>query len=333
LRSPLVSFIIPAYNAENYLDDCLNSIINQSYENWEAILIDDGSTDGTYKKLLSYNDKRFRIFKNEKNLGLADVRNLGVSLSNAEWIAWLDSDDIASLDRLQIQMEFIKENPYINMCGSWIQLFGAKNDILKYKSSDIEIRNLFLFEDPLATSSLTMKRDLFAKTNIKFSSEFAPAEDYDVWERLLPFSKMANIQKVLCYYRIHENNTSQLLKKNQIEAVKNIQTRHLLQFGIDIKEIDYESHLNLGIFYGKILKKEALKNVITWIRKLYKHKISRELEFIIFKKGYYLIILNHHLNKIEKITYIIILINKIKLYHIKYLIYTPLYFIIKLFKK
>lgn len=104
----LVNFIIPAYNVENFIKVCLDSVVNQTFKGWEAIIIDDGSDDDTYNIIKSYKEPRFKIVKNARNLGLAGVRNLGLSLTNAKYIAWLDSDDFAHHHRLEIQLNFFK---------------------------------------------------------------------------------------------------------------------------------------------------------------------------------------------------------------------------------
>ena len=112
--SPLVSVIMPAYNSERYITDAIESVVQQTYTNWELIVIDDGSSDGTVRRIeeQAARDLRIRFYKNEKNIGVSETRNRAISLANGEWVAFLDSDDIWMAEKLEKQLLFMKKKGY-----------------------------------------------------------------------------------------------------------------------------------------------------------------------------------------------------------------------------
>lgn len=131
--NPVISVVFSAHNADAYIDESLQSILNQSFSNFEIIAIDDASTGRNFEILNKYrtSDDRIRIIQNKKNLGLAASLNLGIDLANAPFIARMDADDIAFPQRLQKQVNFLQKNPDIAGCGTSIEVFGASQGLQK----------------------------------------------------------------------------------------------------------------------------------------------------------------------------------------------------------
>ena len=147
----LISLIMPLYNAENYVEEAIQSILDQTYSNFEMVLIDDCSTDNTMEKVTSFKDSRIKIIYNNKNMGIAYSRNIGLEFSSGEYIALLDDDDIALPDRFEKQVMLLTENPDIDIVGGgaiWINDKGASiSDMLPVLNNPKRLRAEILFHN------------------------------------------------------------------------------------------------------------------------------------------------------------------------------------------
>ena len=121
---PKISVIMPAYNAEQYISEAIESILGQTFADFEFIIIDDGSSDSTSGIIASYKDSRIRYFRNEKNLGIVGALNRGLALAAGEYIARMDADDISLPERFQTQCAYMEKHPDVGVCGTAIKVFG-----------------------------------------------------------------------------------------------------------------------------------------------------------------------------------------------------------------
>src|ERR1700681_1475187 len=131
VKTPLVSVVLPVYNGERYLTQSINSILFQTYSNWELIIINDGSSDNTENLILNYPDKRIKYISNDGNKGIIYSLNKGLEKAKGEFIARLDADDVALPFRIEKQVEFLTENTDYAMCGSYFQTIDSNGKILK----------------------------------------------------------------------------------------------------------------------------------------------------------------------------------------------------------
>lgn len=210
-NSPLISVIIPCYNAEKFVENAVRSIIRQSYQNLEILVIDDCSIDKTSEILqsLEKEDQRIIYIRNEINLKLAKTLNKAISLSKGEYIARMDSDDISFPDRLEKQLIFLLQNPEIDIVGANIQHINEYGHILKYRSymptthNDIMVKSAW--KSVMNHPSILAKASFFI--DLDGFNEYLPyAEDYELWIRALQKGKkFANLSEILLYYRIHQN--------------------------------------------------------------------------------------------------------------------------------
>ncbi len=230
--TPRVSVVMPVYNGEKYIQDAINSILNQTFADFELLIIDDGSTDGSVSVVKSYQDPRIKLIKNKRNLGLSETRNRGIKESQSEYIAWLDCDDISTPTRLEKQVNFLENNLEIGLCGTWIRKFGDKNIEVRYPLEHDLLRSLLFFKNPIATSSVLVRRNIIQNNNLFFNSAFDPAEDYHFWERLSRNTKIANIPEFLTLHRIHHEQVSRanggkLSSENAIRRINIMQLEYL----------------------------------------------------------------------------------------------------------
>ena len=207
--NPLISVIINCHNGEKYLDDCIKSVLSQTYKNWEIIFFDNNSTDKSSKIIKKYNDHRIKYFRSKKTHKLYKARNLAINKSNAEFITFLDTDDWWVNTKLEEQKNFFLSNPSLDIVYSNLYLFFQKNlskkiFIKKIKNKNITQNLVNKFEMTILTSMI--KREFFNK--IKFDNNFTIIGDLDFFIRASIIGKIKGIKKPLAYYRYHENNLS-----------------------------------------------------------------------------------------------------------------------------
>lgn len=205
---PIISVVLPIFNAEKYVKEAVQSILDQTFINFELIVINDGSTDGSLKILEHFKalDKRVVLISRE-NQGLVKTLNEGVSIARGYWIARMDADDIALSSRFEKQLQWLIQNN-LDICGSWVRLFGpAGKRILKHSQTDAAIKMEMLFGTPFAHPSVIMKKELVKQ--LLYDTAWEKCEDYDLWERATRAGwRMGNVPEVLLLYRQHSAQIS-----------------------------------------------------------------------------------------------------------------------------
>lgn len=275
---PLVTVVMPAFNASSHISHAINSILSQTFADFELLVIDDGSTDGTASIVRSYTDRRIRLVSHERNRGLSAARNIGLGHAAGEFIAWLDADDWSQPDRLGWQVSVMRRNPDVGICGGWVRPFGGvENRRWTYPKTDRYLRTQLLFDDPLATSAVMMRRSLFTEGQIQFDPEMAPAEDYDYWQRASALCRLVTIPRVLAHYRLHEGQTSARHRDRQRRAVKVIQSRQLFELGLTPTPGQWCAHLALGVDWGRGTTRTLLVEATDWMGILEEANIARGL--------------------------------------------------------
>ncbi|MGD0781133.1 MAG: glycosyltransferase [Dehalococcoidales bacterium] len=207
---PLVSIVMSVYNSEQYLMDAIDSILAQTFGEFEFIIIDDGSTDGSIEILNRYkkNDARMKVYRLSQNVGIVEALNRGVKLTTGKYIARMDADDISLPERLERQLAFLDSNPEVGVLGTNIQLIdtaGKKYETLKFPTSHTQILWSLCFYNPIVHPSVMIKRDILIRTN-GYRSGYPCAEDYDLWTRLAGETRFANLSQILLLLRKHTTN-------------------------------------------------------------------------------------------------------------------------------
>lgn len=232
---PLISVAMPVYNGEQYLAEAIESILAQTFKNFELIIIDDGSIDASLEllKLYEARDSRVRLIARE-NRNLATTLNDIVDLARGKWLARMDQDDIAFPKRLERQLEWLEETD-ADICGTWIRFFGtADKRIVKYAVSDAAIKKELLFCCAFAHPSVMMKSDVLRK--LRYNPHWEKAEDYDLWIRAASSQyKMTNLPEVLLNYRKHHKQISSASHLRQQELTQKIRARYWSYVGPSIK--------------------------------------------------------------------------------------------------
>lgn len=278
MSNPKVSVIMPVYNAEKYIKETIDSILKQTFVNYEFLIIDDGSSDKSLEIIRSYNDSRIKVFKNEKNIGYVQTLNKLLKLAKGEYIARQDNDDISLPKRLEKQVRYLDKNTDIGVCGSNAFIFGSKKKKTLLPISDNEIRAYMIFNNPMLHPSIMFRKSLFTENKIPYYDEsLCPAEDYAMWFEISKKSKLSNLAEPLLMYRWHDNNASQLQKKGLVKNANIIRSKILkyaLSYHITNREtalielissprlIDYDTLISLEGLLIKILLQNKKKKYI-----------------------------------------------------------------------
>lgn len=244
MNTPEITVLMPVYNGEKYLREAIDSILNQTFSNFEFLIINDGSTDATEEIISGYQDTRIRYIKNESNIKLIASLNKGIALATGKYIARMDTDDVALPNRLQKQFDFMEQNTDVALCGTGCQIFGDENKTVIYCAGHDEIMAKMLYQCHFIHPTMMMRKSMINTFETKFDTHFIHAEDYDFFTRVGEKFKLANIQEVLLRYRIHSQNISELNRATQNAHSATIKKRLFKNLGVDITEpelILYES--------------------------------------------------------------------------------------------
>ena len=218
-----LSVLLPVFNGQRFLREAIESILHQSYETFELIVVDDGSKDDSAAIVLSYGDRRIRLLSNENNIGLIASLNRGIDESYGEYIARMDADDRSGPERFAKQIEFLDRNPSVAMVGTWgrcIDSNGQVFDDIQLPVEPLRIEDSLLSGNCFIHTSVMFRRSLVREAG-NYSEEAVFAEDYDLWLRLSEKYPLANIGEFLVEYRIHEDQLSlKMLKKQMASALR-----------------------------------------------------------------------------------------------------------------
>lgn len=227
-KKKLISILIPAYNSECYIIATIDSLITQTYSNFECLILDDGSKDNTYNVIKEkiVGDTRFKLFKQE-NQGVIISRNRLLKKASGDYIALLDADDLCREDRLEKQFDFLEKNTQIDICGTQIEYIGEKNGVSKHLPLDNEeIKACMVFYPPVANPSVMFRKKVVKK--LEYDTSLKSCEDYDFWYRASKNFKFANLNEPLVLYRIHSAQESSKNELRQRDAQVNISVKYLL---------------------------------------------------------------------------------------------------------
>lgn len=223
---PKVSVILPVYNGEKFLKEAINGILAQTFKDFELIIINDGSTDGTQKIIDSYKDKR--IFKlKQENKGLVASLNRGIELSKGEYIARHDADDISLPIRLEKQVSYLDSHPGSVLIGTRateINESGRETGVLDYPNDDAAIRLALFSYTPFAHGSVMYKKEIIKKIG-GYTAGAWPAEDYDLWSKLLTLGSAANLKERLYKFRMNSEGISLTNQQKQTAKILEVRRR------------------------------------------------------------------------------------------------------------
>lgn len=298
---PIISVLMPVYNGEKYLREAIDSILQQTFPDFELIICDDSSTDSSANIIHSYRDSRIKIIYNETNLGIVKTRNRLFHEASGEYVSIMDCDDIACPQKLEKQLDFLKNHPDYGLCGTWSKKINEQHHTVGYiqmPEQDTDIRINLLFQSSFVQSSVMIKKTL--GEHLYYRDEFPVAEDYDLWERLSHHTLMHNIPEFLLFYRWHEENISQNKANLLNEKRDQIISRQLKPF-ITFSPLELQTHIAIGNLLV-LPPTTSLREAALWLKKLLSCNDSKQIysphrfhSFLWYRWIFYCIYRKHYL--------------------------------------
>lgn len=250
MNKPAISVITAVFNGEKYLPQCLESVSAQTFSDYEHIIVDDGSTDGTPKILECWQNKdpRIRVLTNSTNKGRPLSRNRAITASRAPLVAILDADDYSVPERLARQIAFLQEHPEVQILGGDMQIHGT-NNILRHPRDNADIRADLFFDSSLFHSTVMMRKELLTSTRSLYDINLPLSQDYGLWAALMffPQSVFANLAEPLSVYRLSEKPRPGYAEK-QFHYANEVRGRILKQIGLPANRHNLACHL--ALLYG-----------------------------------------------------------------------------------
>lgn len=211
VKPTLITVLMSVYNGESFLSEAIESILNQSFKDFEFIIINDGSTDKSLSIIKGYMliDRRIVLISRE-NKGLITSLNEGIALAKGKYIARMDADDISLPERLEEQVTFMNGNPEVGASGSWAEVFGdgVEPKLIKHPAITKELKPKLLFSVCFVHPTVMLRKEVLEKFNLRYDPNALHVEDYELWTRLIEKTEVANIQKVLLKYRYVDTSIS-----------------------------------------------------------------------------------------------------------------------------
>lgn len=208
----MISVILPAYNAQNTIGETIQSIITQTYRDWELIVINDGSTDDTRGVVMSFKDNRIRYIENDGNKKLIYTLNRGIELASGEYIARMDADDICHPNRFEKQVKYMESHPDVIVCGTQINYFGTKSSNyrkLVFPTKDKHLKEMLAMSTCFAHPTVMIRKSALIESGYRYDLDYMNAEDYSLWIDLMNYGKFGNLPDHLLNYRVSDTQVSQ----------------------------------------------------------------------------------------------------------------------------
>lgn len=231
---PLVSVLMPVYNAGPYLRESIDSILHQTYSHFELLIYNDGSSDDSAAiiRAATAKDSRIRFF-DSPNYGLVTQLNNGLRQATGKYIARMDADDIAPLERLAHQVAYLEANPEVGLCGGAVRMFGAGIDtVVQLPEDDSVIRHTLCWQNAFFHPAVTMRRDVLLAHGLRYREEYMTAEDYQLWCEMSRVTQLHNLAEVMLHYRIHPHQVTRVQSARGQQTTARIRQEQMAQLGI-----------------------------------------------------------------------------------------------------
>lgn len=255
----MVSFILPVHNAARYIKETIDSVLNQTYTNFELIIINDASKDGSDSLIKKYDDPRINYFENKNNLGLIKTLNFGISKANGEYIARIDADDTCAPDRLAQQVELLQKRNEIDLVGTHFNLIDSEGKhigISHFPTEAIDIHYLLNFYCPIAHPSVMFRKEVFIR-NGQYDENDVHIEDFALWKRISTGENVYNLPVRLVNIRKHDSNITVSNRNSHVNR-----TIQFLEKGWSINFTSEEFSLLKQAWKGELLNSSDLSKTV-----------------------------------------------------------------------
>ena len=264
---------MPVFNGEKFLKAAIDSILNQTFSDFDFIILNDNSTDTTEAIILAAQkeDSRIILIDKKENIGPAYLRNEGINLANTLYVALMDADDISLPTRFEKQIKVLDENPDIGLCATWFTFLGGKkNKTIKHNVNHDELKVTLLDRCCIGNPTVMFKKNIFGEFH--FDNQYVPAEDYDLWSRFISKTNFYTIPESLLLYRWHSSNISKTKIVNLKKSDRAIKINQLSNLGIPADDENIKYYLSAVTFQRGLSSDEIIKTIYFSSELLYKNK-------------------------------------------------------------
>jgi len=213
MKTPEITVFMPLYNAASFLRDAIESVLRQTFTDFELLIVDDGSTDSSVHIVKSYRDDRIRLVELEHCF--IRTLNYGLESSKSKYIVRMDSDDVMMSTRLKVQFDFMEQHPEIDACGTWMQTFGDSRRRVEVCTAHEDIVDFMILGNPMAHPTMILRTATIQAHNLRYREDYMYAEDFKLWLDIAKTGRLANIPKVLLHYRCSDQQVSNRKKEMQ----------------------------------------------------------------------------------------------------------------------
>ncbi|RXR19086.1 glycosyltransferase family 2 protein [Flavobacterium amnicola] len=294
MTNPKITVVMTVYNGEKYIKESIECVLNQTFQDFELLVINDGSTDGSVSIVESFQDSRIRLIHNEKNSGVLFTRNRGLQEAFGEYVAVLDSDDLCTSNRLETQYNFLEANPDIAVCGTWGIMIDENGTVFGHKIMPETNKNLvsiaMLFNNQFIHSSVMYRKEIALQAGGYTTVNGGLAEDFGLFSRISIHHKMANIPEYITQYREHNLGISKTKKDGILVGELDILAYLYQRFGLSKDELavpfsfiqnsfDALSDSQISTFFNRILEQNKINNIYP----------AKHFNEVIFSKWYLIV--------------------------------------------
>ena len=234
-HEPAVTVLMSVYNGETFLREAIESILQQTWTDFEFLIVDDGSTDQTREILQSYNDERIRVLDQPTNIGLAKSLNFGLREARAPLVARQDADDRSRPERLAAQVQFMSAHREVTLAGTQVRILDKHGRALRWPgweraTTNHAIRFQLLLDNPFIHTSVMFRRDVVWQEFGGYDETLSTGQDFDLWSRVAARYKVSNLPAILIDYRFHGSSASARYDQNHLERSSSIVAANLHRY-------------------------------------------------------------------------------------------------------
>ncbi len=267
MSKPEVTVLMPVYNASVYLQDAVDSILKQTFKDFELLIINDGSKDDTSSILQSFNDTRIRLVQHSTNEGLVKTLNEGLKSARGNYIVRMDADSVSLPNRISKQVKFMNANRDVALAGAWFRDINSKTQVSKVPGKHEEIKSFLFFNPVFAHSTVIIRKNYFQSHHLYYNADFPHAEDYELSVRVSRMLKLANVPEVLLHSRYHDYRISSQHNNAQRSAIHRCHQRQLMELGLKPNVKELQMHFAIAnLSYSPQI--EFVKNAEDWLMKV-----------------------------------------------------------------
>lgn len=264
-----VTVILPVYNGERYLREAIDSVLAQTFRDFELWVFNDGSTDGTVAIVDSYSDPRVKRVDNPCNMGLVATLNRAFAMVESPFIARMDDDDLWHEKKLELQLVLLKSRPDVGVCGTSIHKFGDVDAVHVFPEESDALKVGLLFYCMMSHPSVVYRRSMLQETGLTYQQDSFPAEDYKMWIDVLERSKIYNLQQPLVEYRQHESQICRERKEEQMLLERKLREEQLRLIYPNPSEEELAFHLDRFVTLQP-KSDEGVRRFLQWSQQLIK---------------------------------------------------------------